>query len=67
MNLTSDGSFQVGDRTAFTVGAVPGLDPRTLQGQVVTLDGTRVRVLTVETVAIVDATGTAFSVIVEPA
>jgi hypothetical protein len=63
--LTSVDSFIVRGRRVFNIAAVSGLDPRTLQDQVLVLDGQTVRVRGVETYAVVDATGQPFGLLVE--
>lgn len=64
--LTSVESFLMREQTVFAIEGVPRLDPRALLHRVIVLDGRTVRVVGVETYAILDATGTSFVVQVEP-
>ena len=58
MRLTS--SDYDHDFSAFYFRGIPGLNPRTLQGEVVTIDGNLYTVTGVDTYAIYDATGLPF-------
>ena len=51
----------------FTFYGVADLDPRTLKGEIVTIDGHLYEVLSVETYALMDATGTNFGLMVKRA
>ena len=64
--LTSVGSCLVRGQRAFGIAGVPRLDPRELLQAVIVLDGQRVRVVGVETPALADPTGLAFSLLVTP-
>lgn len=64
--LTSTGHFVVDGRRCFTFARIEEFDPRSLTaGTVVSIDGALYRVRAVETNAIVDATGRAFSIMVD--
>ncbi len=65
IELQSADLIVVTGRPVFTFTGVPGLDPRSLEGQAVTIDGHRYGVLGVETYAIVDATGHNFGLMVK--
>ncbi len=65
MKLQSADKFYLKDRLVYTFHGIEGLDPRTLQGQIVNIDGAAYRVTGVETFAIMDATGTNFGLAVE--
>jgi hypothetical protein len=67
LEFTSVGHVHIaGVGESFLIEGIAGLDPRTLQGKIVTLDGRAVRVLRVGTVALMHVIGRAFELVVEP-
>ncbi len=63
-DLTSADLIVVNGKPAFTFSGVPHLDPRTLIERNVMIDGQPYFVLSVETYALYDATGTNFGLMV---
>src|SRR5262245_22823806 len=62
--LKSEDCITVNGNVVYTFAGIQGLDPRTLKGRRVEIDGYLFDVLGVETYAIVDATGTNFGLAV---
>lgn len=66
MELRSADSFTIDGKRLKSFHAIEGLNPRTLQGEIVTVDGQRCRVLSVETFAVVEPINMPFSLYCEP-
>ncbi len=57
---------KIGEYKCFAIDGIKGLDPRTLKGQYVLVDGDPFNVLGVEVFMVNDPTGMEFGMVVEP-